>query len=196
MVSVTTTARNDTEDKEYENGNRSSEGKDPSNSVLKTRTDEQYFKGMVVAAPMVRVSTLPFRLLALKYGATLAYSEETIDHALVKCTRKEVVCPIDNLHSDKEFRMNGDHLKEAERNVSRLVQFIGKDNRVIFDTCDLEKNKCVLQIGTSDACRCLQAANIVHGDVAALDINMGCPKPVRSYYIFVHFGMEIHIHDH
>ena len=33
------------------------------------------YKNLVIAAPMVRVSTLPFRELCLDYGASLAYSE-------------------------------------------------------------------------------------------------------------------------
>jgi len=32
-----------------------------------------------ILAPMVRVGTLPMRLLALEYGADLVYSEEIID---------------------------------------------------------------------------------------------------------------------
>ncbi len=40
----------------------------------------------VALAPMVRVGTLPSRLLALRYGADLVYSEELIDFRLAKCT--------------------------------------------------------------------------------------------------------------
>ena len=34
---------------------------------------------------MVRIGTLPSRLLALRYGADLVYTEELIDFAMVKC---------------------------------------------------------------------------------------------------------------
>lgn len=37
---------------------------------------------------MVRVGTLPFRLLSLRYGADLVYTEELIDWKLLKTTRK------------------------------------------------------------------------------------------------------------
>lgn len=37
---------------------------------------------------MVRVGTLPMRLLALKYGADIVYSEELIDWKLLKTTRR------------------------------------------------------------------------------------------------------------
>ena len=33
------------------------------------------FKNVIIAAPMVRVSTLPFRELCLEYGANIAYTE-------------------------------------------------------------------------------------------------------------------------
>ncbi|XP_024027040.1 tRNA-dihydrouridine(20) synthase [NAD(P)+]-like isoform X2 [Morus notabilis] len=47
---------------------------------------------------------------------------------------------------------------------------------VVFRTCNEERNRVVFQIGTSDAVRALAAAQLVCKDVAAVDINMGCPK--------------------
>lgn len=38
---------------------------------------------------MVRINTLPMRLLALDYGADIVYTEELIDHRLIRCYRKE-----------------------------------------------------------------------------------------------------------
>lgn len=38
-------------------------------------TEKIDFHHKVILAPMVRVSTLPFRLLSLKYGADLVYCE-------------------------------------------------------------------------------------------------------------------------
>ena len=38
---------------------------------------------------MVRISSLPFRLLALEYGADLVFSEELIDYRLIQCVRVE-----------------------------------------------------------------------------------------------------------
>ena len=40
-----------------------------------------------VLAPMVRLGTLPLRLLALERGAELVYTEEIIDAKLARCTR-------------------------------------------------------------------------------------------------------------
>lgn len=43
----------------------------------------------IVLAPMVRVGTLPMRLLALEYGADLVYTEELIDWKLLNTRRVE-----------------------------------------------------------------------------------------------------------
>ncbi|XP_062100969.1 uncharacterized protein LOC133806885 [Humulus lupulus] len=110
------------------------------------------YENKLVLAPMVRIGTLPFRLLAAEYGADITYGEEIIDHKLVKCER----------------RVN-EHLGS--------IDFVEKKTEsVVFRTCNEERNNVVFQIGTSDAVRALAAAQIVCKDVAAVDINMGCPK--------------------
>ena len=43
-----------------------------------------------ILAPMVRVGTLPTRLLSLREGAQLVYSEEIIDHRLMNCRKFEI----------------------------------------------------------------------------------------------------------
>ncbi|XP_026678266.1 tRNA-dihydrouridine(20) synthase [NAD(P)+]-like [Diaphorina citri] len=110
------------------------------------------YSNKIILAPMVRMNTLPFRLLALDYGADLVYSEELVDHKLVKTERK-----VNDLLNTIDF-------------VDPL------DGSVVFRTCPREKNKIILQIGTADPERALEAAKKVEHDVAAIDINMGCPK--------------------
>ncbi|KAJ4833329.1 hypothetical protein Tsubulata_000545 [Turnera subulata] len=110
------------------------------------------YRNKLVLAPMVRVGTLPFRLLAAEYGADITYGEEIIDHKMVKCERK-----VNDYIGCTDF---------VEK---------GTDN-IVFRTCNPERNHVVFQIGTSDAVRALNAAQIVCNDVAAIDINMGCPK--------------------
>ncbi|KAJ8303268.1 hypothetical protein KUTeg_019664 [Tegillarca granosa] len=54
------------------------------------------YTNKVILAPMVRVCTLPMRLLALQYGADLVYCEEIIDHKILSAKRIENVfrtCP-------------------------------------------------------------------------------------------------------
>ncbi|KAK4843199.1 hypothetical protein QYF36_005241 [Acer negundo] len=110
------------------------------------------YENKLVLAPMVRIGTLPFRLLAAQYGADITYGEEIIDHKMVKCER-----------------IVNEYLGS--------VDFVEKGtNNVVFRTCDQERNQVVFQMGTSDAVRALTAAKIVCKDVAAVDINMGCPK--------------------
>lgn len=43
-----------------------------------------------------------------------------------------------------------------------------------------EGKRLIFQIGTSDPERAVQAAKIVAGDVAGIDINAGCPKPFST----------------
>ncbi|XP_059300190.1 uncharacterized protein LOC132052596 [Lycium ferocissimum] len=110
------------------------------------------YRNKLVLAPMVRVGTLPFRMLAAQYGADITYGEEIIDHKIIKCER----------------RVN-DVLGTTD-----IVEK-GTDN-VVFRTCPEERNRVVFQMGTSDAVRALKAAEIVCKDVAAVDVNMGCPR--------------------
>ncbi|PAA48830.1 hypothetical protein BOX15_Mlig017111g2 [Macrostomum lignano] len=109
------------------------------------------FRGAVVLAPMVRVGTLPMRLLALDYGADLVYVEEIIDHRLLGCSRL------------------------VNRRLG-TVDFVHKDGSLVFRTCQRERQRVVLQLGTADPDRAVSAAKIVERDVACIDVNMGCPK--------------------
>lgn len=65
----------------------------------------------------------------------------------------------------------------VQTEVLGTVDFIEKNNgALVFRTCPLEKGKVVLQLGTANAERALKVAKMVENDVAAIDINMGCPK--------------------
>ncbi|EPS65337.1 hypothetical protein M569_09441, partial [Genlisea aurea] len=110
------------------------------------------YRDKLVLAPMVRVGTLPLRLLARDYGADITYGEEIIDRRLLKCDR----------------RIN---------EILGAVDFVEKGTEsVVFRTCPEERDGVVFQLGTSDAVRALKAAQIVCKDIAAVDVNMGCPK--------------------
>lgn len=50
------------------------------------------------------------------------------------------------------------------------------DGNVTFRTCEEEKGKVVFQMGTSNVERAVKLAQLVQDDVAAIDVNMGCPK--------------------
>ncbi|GJT28445.1 tRNA-dihydrouridine(20) synthase [NAD(P)+]-like protein [Tanacetum coccineum] len=99
------------------------------------------YRNKLVLAPMVRVGTLPFRLLAAQYGSDITYGEEIIDHKLLKCER----------------RIN---------DVIGCTDIVEKGTEnVVFRTCDEERNRLNLQAYIA-GCK----------DVAAIDVNMGCPK--------------------
>jgi tRNA-dihydrouridine synthase 2 len=51
-----------------------------------------------------------------------------------------------------------------------------KPSSVVFRTCDAEKGKVVFQVGAPEAAVALRAVTGVSRDVAAVDVNMGCPK--------------------
>ncbi|XP_033982840.1 tRNA-dihydrouridine(20) synthase [NAD(P)+]-like [Trematomus bernacchii] len=109
------------------------------------------FRNITALAPMVRVGTLPMRLLALDYGADVVYCEELIDIKMAQCER-------------------------VVNEVLHTVDFVAPDERVMFRTCEKEKERVVFQMGTADPDRALIVAKLVEKDVAAIDVNMGCPK--------------------
>lgn len=124
--------------------------KDPL-SKLKMANYVMEYSNKLILAPMVRVSTLPMRLLALRYGADIVYCEEVIDFKILATTR-------------------------YENKILGTVDYVSSDETVVFRTCPEEKGKVVFQMGTSNAQRALKAAKKVENDVSAIDINMGCPK--------------------
>uniref|UniRef100_A0A6P8QKG8 tRNA-dihydrouridine(20) synthase [NAD(P)+]-like isoform X2 n=1 Tax=Geotrypetes seraphini TaxID=260995 RepID=A0A6P8QKG8_GEOSA len=109
------------------------------------------YRNKTILAPMVQVGTLPMRLLALDYGADIVYCEELIDMLMLKC-------------------------KRVINKILDTVDYITPGERVIFRTCDREKDHVVFQMGSSDADRALAVGKLVENDVAGIDVNMGCPK--------------------
>ncbi|XP_060661873.1 tRNA-dihydrouridine(20) synthase [NAD(P)+]-like [Drosophila nasuta] len=110
------------------------------------------YKNKLILAPMVRVGTLPMRLLALEMGADIVYTEELVDLKLIKSIRRS-------------------------NPALQTTDFVDpSDGTIIFRTCSLEKSRVVLQLGTSDAARALAVGKLVQHDIAGIDINMGCPK--------------------
>ncbi|CAL2027477.1 unnamed protein product [Caenorhabditis brenneri] len=109
------------------------------------------YRNKKILAPMVRAGRTPLRLLCLKYGADLCYTEEIVDKKLIEATRvvNEALGTID-------YR-NGDE--------------------IILRLAPEEKGRCILQIGTNCGEKAAKVAKIIGDDVAGIDVNMGCPKP-------------------
>ncbi|KAJ2745410.1 tRNA-dihydrouridine synthase 2 [Coemansia sp. BCRC 34490] len=108
------------------------------------------YRGGFFLAPMVRIGTLPMRLLSLQYGADLVWSPETIDKSIIG----------------------------SERQVNHQTGVISymKEGKEVFTTHADERDKVVFQLGSADPETALLAARTVERDVAGFDLNCGCPK--------------------
>jgi tRNA-dihydrouridine synthase 2 len=117
-----------------------------------------HLKNKVILAPMVRINTTPFRILSLKYGADLIFTEEIIAKKLRFC--EKVYNP--------DLKTN-DYISTKEGTLVLRVDPIS------------EKHKLILQIGASNPDDALQAALIVKDDIVGIDVNMGCPKHFSTH---------------
>ncbi|CCJ30357.1 unnamed protein product [Pneumocystis jirovecii] len=121
------------------------------------------YHGKIVLAPMVRIGELPTRLLALKYGADLVWGPEVVDKALI----------------------HGEICKRVINDKINCIDFVKpKSNTVLYRIHPIEKSRLVFQLGSSDPELAVRAARVIAGDVAAIDLNCGCPK-----HFSVHSGM-------
>lgn len=57
--------------------------------ISTTERNRLNYENKLILAPMVRIGTLPMRLLALDYGADIVYTEELIDWKLLRSFRRE-----------------------------------------------------------------------------------------------------------
>lgn len=111
-----------------------------------------HYENKIIIAPMVRVGTLPFRLMAIDYGADLTYTDEIIDWKMLRTVKQE-------------------------NDILKTTDFVDKSNgTVYFRTCEKEKEKVIFQVGTSDGQRALKVGKMVEPYVSGFDVNMGCPK--------------------
>ncbi|KWU43594.1 FMN-linked oxidoreductase, partial [Rhodotorula sp. JG-1b] len=123
----------------------------PTTKTLRKRSSQQlpYHIGMHLA-PMVRIGTLPVRLVALEYGAELVWGPEIVDKAIIGAERK--VDP-----------------------RTGVVSFL-KNGRSIFDCHPLEKSRLIFQLGSASPELAVQAMKVIEQDVAGVGLNCGCPK--------------------
>ncbi|KAJ2591241.1 tRNA-dihydrouridine synthase 2 [Coemansia sp. RSA 1797] len=109
---------------------------------------DRYRNGYFLA-PMVRVGTLPMRLLSLHYGADLVWTCEIIDKSIANCLR-------------------------TVNDQTGVISY-SKDGREIFTTHKDEKSRVVFQMGSASPDTALEAARTIENDVAGIDLNCGCP---------------------
>lgn len=117
------------------------------------------FEGKAILAPMVRISSLPMRMLASDYGADIVFLPEIVDKKIIGTRR-------------------------MENKLLGTVDFIDSKNSLVFRTTREERTRLVFQVGSSDPELALAAAKHVAKDVAGIDLNCGCPK-----HFSVHAGM-------
>lgn len=101
--------------------------------TIRQATQQQ--KRFAVLAPMVRCGTLPLRLLSMRYGASLVYTEELIAFKLRKCTR-------------------------VVNTALRTVDFV-LGNELVLRTCDAERNVCVVQLGVASPDVAVEAVRVM-----------------------------------
>lgn len=128
------------------------------------------YRGKVVLAPMVRSGECPSRLLALKYGADLVWGPETIDKALIGTTRR--TNPTTNTIDFTRISSNGSRNPSLHQNQRESIIYRLHPER--------EGKQHIYQIGTSNPETAVQAATLIAGDVAGIDVNAGCPKPFST----------------
>lgn len=119
-------------------------------------TQKLSFDNKIILAPMVRVGTLPMRLLALDHGADLVYTEELIDWKFLRSFRRE------NGTNQKSRRSRFDFKSPFSSDVLGTVDYIDvTDGTVMFRTCQREKERVIVQLGTCDAQRALKVAKMM-----------------------------------
>ena len=111
----------------------------------------------IFLAPMVRIGTLPTRLLSLEYGADLVWGPEIVDRAIIGAERKV-------------------------NEKTGVVEYL-KEHKQIFSCHPIERPYLVYQLGSANPDLAYQAIKTITqaDDVAAVDLNCGCPKPFSTH---------------
>ena len=126
------------------------------------------YRGKIVLAPMVRSGELPSRLLAVKYGADLAWGPETVDKSMIGTTKR-----FNPITSTIDFtRLSSNNYKQQPA--------VQKESLIYRLHPVREKGKLIFQIGTASPETAVEAAKLVAEDVAGIDVNAGCPKPFST----------------
>jgi tRNA-dihydrouridine synthase 2 len=159
------------------------------------------YRGCVIAAPMVRVSAMAFRVYCAQNGADVVFTEELVAAKLAKCVREEVTLPIDGgASSSTSTSTSGSSAESGSETVVEFVHYEDYKNtkrRSVVcqtllrgpNTVDFSGGRglnqswfggegcpCVIQLGAADAQSAGAAAAVVADDFDGIDVNMGCPK--------------------
>ena len=114
-------------------------------------------KDKLILAPMVRINTIPFRLLCKKYQCDITFTEEIIAKKL--------------MNTERYFN----------KDLQTIDFFSSKDNCLVLRTLESEKDNLILQLGASNSNDAIKASEIVINDIIGIDLNMGCPKHFSTH---------------
>lgn len=126
------------------------------------------YRNKIVLAPMVRSGELPSRLLALQYGADLVWGPETVDKSMIGTTKR-----FNAITSTLDFT-------RVPSNASRVPPPVQRESLIYRLHPTRERGRLIFQIGTASPSLAVEAAKLVAGDVAGIDVNAGCPKPFST----------------
>ena len=122
-------------------------------------TDTLSYSKKQILAPMVRMNTLPLRLLSLDYGADIVYTEEIVDKRMLRTRR--VVNGLRALNQVASYCGIIYYLCIL-KDILGTVDFVDEyDGSVVFRTCDREKSCVVFQVGTNDAEKAVAVGKLV-----------------------------------
>lgn len=118
---------------------------------------QKLYTDTLIAGPMVRGSSHIFRISCLNYGADIVFSPGLVDLSLISSTRK-----IENDHVMLTSDSNG-------------------HESIIFQTCESEKGKLVLQLVSNDSANAIRAYEKLADQVVGVDLNCGCPESFATH---------------
>lgn len=171
---------NDGNDNDDENDVDVDDGNDNKKDECDLTVEERarrLYRG-VALAPMVRASTTPLRVLALKYGADVCYTEELVDRSVTETIRTvntTTTSSADGTTTTKTIDFIKDTSGLSKRVKRRLEREGGPPLFLRIDP-SIERGKLIGQLGTGQPELALKAALHLSKDVDAIDVNMGCPK--------------------
>lgn len=108
----------------------------------------------------------------MKHGATLVWSPEIVDKAI--------------LHAEREVNREYRACKLSVPSLTYIAVETGVISyngvsKAIFTTHPIEKPYLIYQIGSADPELAVQAAKTVMQDISGVDLNCGCPKPFSTH---------------
>lgn len=142
------------------------------------------YEGRVMAAPMVRVSNIAFRMFCADNGADLVFSEEIIANKVVRSVLERSIIKMPRTGVERELvELVTYEVRKGGPNGGGGAMGVVGNRSVVFQTIAKltpsdtpEGCPLVFQLGANDAGKAAAAAKMMAPFVDGFDVNMGCPK--------------------